>query len=47
MASLVTLTGLPVNSLIQVKAMAMNSRGWALQYSDLNTVGATIETIPT
>lgn len=45
MTTVVTLTGLSVNTLIQVKVRAHNQDGWGA-YSELNVVGATIETVP-
>jgi hypothetical protein len=46
MTSIVTLTSLSVNTLIQVSVRAHNQNGWGA-YSELNIVGATIETLPT
>lgn len=46
MASIVSLTSLAVDTLIQVKVRAHNQNGWG-SYSQLNIVGATIETLPT
>ena len=40
------LTLLPRDSLIRVKVRAYNARGTG-QFSELNTAGATIETVPT
>ena len=46
MTTMIAKTSLPVDSLIRVKVRAHNSKGWG-DYSELNTDGATIETIPT
>lgn len=46
MASIVTLTSLSVDSLIRVKVRASNLIGVG-DYSEMNFVGATIETTPT
>jgi titin len=43
MSTVKTLTGLSVDTLIQVKVRAHNSDGWG-DYSEINTSGATIET---
>lgn len=45
MSTLRTLTSLPVNSLIRVRVRAHNSEGYGI-YSDVNTSGALIETLP-
>jgi hypothetical protein len=45
MTTAISLTGLSVDSLIQVKVRAHNANGWGA-YSELNTAGATIETLP-
>lgn len=45
MATIVSLTGLSVDQLIQVTIRAHNLNGWGA-YSELNVVGATIETVP-
>lgn len=45
MSTVKTLTGLSVDTLIQVKVRAHNSDGWG-DYSEINTSGATIETTP-
>jgi hypothetical protein len=45
MAVITSLTGFTVDSLIQVKIRASNANGWGA-YSELNTRGATIETVP-
>lgn len=45
MTSVVSITVLSVNSLIQVKVRAHNQNGWG-PLSELNIVGATIETVP-
>jgi hypothetical protein len=46
MATVESVTGLAVDSLIRVKIRAQNANGWG-DYSELNTAGATIETAPT
>jgi len=46
MSTIRTLTGLPRDSLIRVKVMASNAKGNG-QFSEVNTVGATVETEPT
>ena len=46
MATIRSMTSLPRDSLIRVKVRAYNARGTG-QYSELNTDGATIETVPT
>lgn len=46
MSTIRALTALPRDSLIRVKVRAFNARGTG-QFSDVNTVGATIETVPT
>lgn len=46
MTTVASLTGLSVDSLIRVKVRAYNANGWG-DYSELNTAGATIETVPT
>ena len=45
MASIISLTSLQIDSLIQVKIRAQNSIGWG-DYSQLNTVGPTIQSTP-
>ena len=45
MSRIITITQLPVDTLIQVRVRAHNSKGWG-DYSELNTLGATIETLP-
>lgn len=45
MTDILALTGLSVDTLIQVKVRAHNSDGWG-DYSEINTSGATIETTP-
>jgi hypothetical protein len=46
MPTVLTLTGLAVDQLIRAKVRAHNANGWGA-YSELNTVGATTETLPT
>lgn len=46
MEDIISQTGLPRDSLIRVKVKATNAQGTG-EFSELNTVGATIETIPT
>ena len=46
MSTIRTLTALPRDSLIRVKVRAYNARGTG-QFSELNTDGATVETVPT
>ena len=46
MLDLQAATGLSVDSLIKVKVAARNGKGYGA-YSELNTAGATIESIPT
>ncbi len=45
MADIVTLTSLSVDAQIQVIVRAHNSKGWS-DYSEENTSGSTIETVP-
>jgi hypothetical protein len=45
MTSIISLTGLAVDELIRAKVRAHNTNGWGA-YSELNTAGATIETLP-
>ena len=45
MTTIITVTSLPVDRVIQVHIKAHNSDGWG-QYSEINTAGATIETLP-
>jgi hypothetical protein len=45
MATLITLTGLTLDSTIQVKVQAHNANGWG-DYSELNIGGAKVETLP-
>lgn len=45
MTAIVSFTGLTVDTLIQVKVNAHNGNGYG-SFSELNTVGATIETVP-
>jgi hypothetical protein len=45
MSTIRTATSLPVDRVIQVRVRAHNSDGWG-QYSEINTAGATIETLP-
>jgi len=44
MTSIISLTGQTVDQLVRVKVRAHNANGWGT-YSELNTVGATIETL--
>ena len=46
MAAVTALTSLPRESLIRVRVRAFNARGTG-QFSELNTAGATVETLPT
>jgi hypothetical protein len=46
MDSIVSKTGLAVDSIVRVKVRAQNKNGWG-GYSELNTGTATIETLPT
>ena len=46
MPTIISSTSWPVDTLIKVKARAHNGNGWG-EYSELNTAGATIETVPT
>jgi hypothetical protein len=46
MTTIVTVTGMAVDTLIRVKIAAHNTNGWGA-FSELNTAGATIETYPT
>lgn len=46
MPTIISSTSWPVDTLIKVKARAHNGNGWGV-YSELNTAGATIETVPT
>jgi hypothetical protein len=46
MSTIIALTSLPRDSLIRVKVSATNAQGVG-QYSEVNTAGATIETVPT
>lgn len=46
MTDIIAQTGLPRDSLIRVKVKATNAQGTGM-FSELNTAGATIETIPT
>lgn len=45
MATIRTVTGLGVDRVIQVRVAAHNDDGWG-EYSEINTSGATIETLP-
>lgn len=45
MSTIITLTGLTVDEVIQVRVAAHNDDGWG-EYSEINTSGATIETEP-
>lgn len=45
MSTIRTITGQNVNELIRVRVRARNSRGWGV-YSQINSSGATIETVP-
>jgi len=45
MATIKTLTGKAIDSLITVKVRAYNARGYG-EYSEINTSGATIEDVP-
>ena len=45
MSNVMTLTSLPVDSLIRVQIRALNGINWG-DFSQLNTDGPTIETIP-
>ena len=45
MSDVLTLTSLPVDSLIRIKIRALNGINWG-DFSQLNTNGPTIETIP-
>lgn len=45
MADIITLTGLSRDTIIRVKVRARNVINWGW-YSELNTDGATIETVP-
>lgn len=45
MTTVISITQLSVDTLIQVRVRASNSKGWGA-YSELNTDGATIETLP-
>lgn len=45
MATILSLTSHPVDTLIRVKIRAHNAKGWG-DYSEMNIVGATIETTP-
>lgn len=46
MATIAALTSLPRDGLIRVRVRATNARGTG-QFSELNTAGATMETLPT
>lgn len=46
MATIAALTALPRDALIRVRVRATNARGTG-QFSELNTAGATMETLPT
>jgi hypothetical protein len=46
MDSIVSKTGLAIDSTVRVKVRAQNKNGWG-GYSELNTGTATIETVPT
>ena len=46
MATIIALTSLPRDSLIIVEVSATNAKGTG-QFSEVNTAGATIETVPT
>ena len=45
MATIISSTSLSIDSLIKAKVRAKNNKGWG-DYSELNSAGATIETIP-
>ena len=45
MASIITATSLTINSLIVYQVRAQNAKGWGV-YSEVNTFGSTIETLP-
>jgi hypothetical protein len=45
MTTIISITSLTVDSLIKVKLRAFNDKGWG-EYSEINTSGATIETLP-
>ena len=45
MTTIISSTSLTVDALIRAKVRAKNNKGWG-DYSELNSAGATVETIP-